>query len=400
MEVIQNYQLVNKANQLAFGQAAITVTDLTTLGTAGEFAKNFKNGYELFNQAIADVIAQTFIDNAQFDIKSIKFLNKASKFGGFVREIYTDMPTAVEDGTWEITNQDYEITMPDADVLPITVKCYQNRGTHRFKWKVPDVQLDSAFHSNEELQKYISGMLIAVENAIKVSIVNLSRLVRCKYMAEIINATNTTDNGSVVDLYDLYVNEYGDDAVAFDARKHDKGYLTFCSKTIAKYKEKLGNISSLFINEKTEQGNDYVRQVDDEHLVFEILQDAAKDFEYNMESDTYHNEIVKLKGYNEVDFWQGTGTKSAFDDLSTIKVKLGETTSGGVTSDIKVEQSGILGVMYDDRAIMQVYEMEHAWAQHYDWDRFSVCGMNNSYGYAYKLSYPAIVFVENEAEKP
>lgn len=401
MEVVQNYQLVNKANQLAFGQSAITVTDLTTLADAGVFAKNFQNGYERFNQSIADVIAQTLVDNYAMDMPEIKFLQKTSKFGGFIRELYSDMPTATEDNTWEITDEDYELALPDAEVLPVTVKCYQNRGTHRFKWKVPDVQLDSAFHSNEELNLYITGMLTAVENAIKVSLVNIARLVRCKYMADVIYHTQQTDNGSVVDLYGLYKEEYGDNAVDFTARKHDKGYLTFCSKTIAKLKKKLANMSSLFINEKTEGGNDYVRQIDESHLIFEILQDSAKDFEYNMESDTWHNEISALKGYNEVDFWQGTGTKSAFDDLSKIYVKIGvDNSDPDNPEDIVVEQSGIIGLLYDSRAIFQCYELEHAWSKHYDWDRFSVNGMNNSYGYAYKLSYPVIILCEIEPDTP
>ena len=62
-----------------------------------------------------------------------------------------------------------------------------------------------------------------------------------------------------------------------------------------------------------------------------------------MESDTYHNNLVRLPGAETVPFWQGTGTDYSFGAVSKINVK----TPTGKT----VEQDGILGVVFDRDAL-------------------------------------------------
>ena len=62
-----------------------------------------------------------------------------------------------------------------------------------------------------------------------------------------------------------------------------------------------------------------------------------------LQSDTFHNELTSLPQAETVPYWQGSGTDFAFTSTSKINVN---TSSGNA-----VEQSGILGIIFDRDAL-------------------------------------------------
>ena len=62
-----------------------------------------------------------------------------------------------------------------------------------------------------------------------------------------------------------------------------------------------------------------------------------------LQSDTFHDEIVKLPQYSELPYWQGTGTKYDTNDCMSINI----TTSSGKV----VNASGIIGIIADEDAL-------------------------------------------------
>jgi len=79
-----------------------------------------------------------------------------------------------------------------------------------------------------------------------------------------------------------------------------------------------------------------------------------------LESDTFHDELVKLPLYSEVEYWQGTGTTAPnFDDCSSIDIEI---PSDGTA----VTQSGIVAVFMDREAVGTGL-----------YDRFSAADRNN-----------------------
>ena len=82
-----------------------------------------------------------------------------------------------------------------------------------------------------------------------------------------------------------------------------------------------------------------------------LLNTQANNMKVNLESDTYHNDLVDLKNignYETVSYWQSPGTSYSFDDTSKIKVKI--QTSDTDTTGRSVECGGIIGVMFDRAA--------------------------------------------------
>ena len=385
MTVAQNYQLLNNALAQVLGSGAITVVDATTLADAGKKLASFQNGYELFNKAILDVMVRTEIDMELFDITGIPFLSKTERFGGFIREIYVGNPVAEENTSWNIGNDNYSPSLPTVKKLPVTVKCYTNRGTHRFTWTIPDMQLDSAFHSNEELDAYISGIGVAVENAVRIDIVEIARLVRAKFISDTFKTAvdNGNASGTVVYVYDLYKIAFPSTTLTAETCWNDKEFLRWSAELMSRYPKRLATVGSKYINEKTTQGDEYIRQTSKNHLVFEIISDIANKFKFFLDSDVYHNELVSLPKYNEVDFWQGRGGYDDTKDHTTISL---------FDDERYFNHNDILAVMYDDRAIMQIYDLPYSYAFRNQWDRYTTNGVDANYGYSYKKSYPCVIF--------
>jgi len=118
----------------------------------------------------------------------------------------------------------------------------------------------------------------------------------------------------------------------------DKEFLRFASKTIAQYKKYLATASTLY------NDGSYLTFTPQDRLKFIANTEFSKSLDAYLYSDTYHNEFVNLPGYEEVAFWQGTGTSNA--DRLKIDVKIDDGTENGAT----VVQDGIVAVMFDEEA--------------------------------------------------
>ena len=84
--------------------------------------------------------------------------------------------------------------------------------------------------------------------------------------------------------------------------------------------------------------------VANQHLV--ILSDFANASKVYLEANTYNQNNVKISDYDTVPYWQGTGTKYGFNDISKIDVSIKD---GLKTTE--VAQTGILGVLFVTNAL-------------------------------------------------
>ena len=81
-----------------------------------------------------------------------------------------------------------------------------------------------------------------------------------------------------------------------------------------------------------------------QHLI--LLTDFAEASKIYLQSSTYHDDLVKLKGFETVPFWQGSGTAYDLTNCSKINVTIKK---GNSTQDVST--SGVLGVLFDHDAL-------------------------------------------------
>ena len=146
--------------------------------------------------------------------------------------------------------------------------------------------------------------------------------------------------GANVNLLEAYKAVNGSATVTAANALVDKEFLRFASKTIAQYKKYLATASTLYNGDGT---SSYLTFTPADRLKFIANTEFSKSLDAYLYSDTYHNEFVNLPGYEEVAFWQGTGTSN--DDRLKIDVTVDDGSTG-----TEIVRDGILAVMFDDEA--------------------------------------------------
>ena len=136
---------------------------------------------------------------------------------------------------------------------------------------------------------------------------------------------------------------------------------------------------------------DIPRFTPNDKLVVEILGQFASATASYLESDTYHNELVKLPRYEEVPYWQGTGTSFAFDDVSKIDIQSSElVTPQNETGTIS--QTGIIAFVHDYDAVASIiYRRRSNSIYNPRAERFNIFEKADK-GYAVDLSENGVVF--------
>ena len=117
----------------------------------------------------------------------------------------------------------------------------------------------------------------------------------------------------------------------------DSGFLKYASYMIGLYIDRMGKMSRLF----NVGGKARFTPKEDLHVV--MLSEFANASKTFLESDTFHNELVKLPYAETVAYWQGTGQEYALTSTSQINIS----TPSGHT----VNQGGILAVLFDRDAL-------------------------------------------------
>ena len=166
--------------------------------------------------------------------------------------------------------------------------------------------------------------------------------------------------------------------------------LRFMNRKINEYIGYMKEQTALFNTENL------VKFVPDDRLVVEVLNYAIQASESVMESDTFHDNLVKLGGnYKKVSAWQGLGDGNlgdkfaiSFAEASKIDVIIDDGSSGTTIS-----QSGIVAFACDKWAILHTIRSERVAARNFDPEALDMYFYQFRDMYMNNLSLPAIVFV-------
>lgn len=395
MTVTQIKALLNDLAPQVLGQEALDKIDVTDIGTFGEAIKSAQNGYEMFHNALIDRLYKIIIDMKSFEVEDIPFLADNYRYAGFIEEFYVEMPEAEDTKYWNVADEHFTPTLPQKKPLKLSVKKYIKKpATFEREYTVDEPLVLSAFNGYSEFEAYVSAMALAIENATKIDLMNVARMARLKFMATILSIANTP---SKVNILAEYHNETGDNTVTINNWTTSKEFLLFLAEFISRYPKRFATVGSQYINEKTTNNTDYVRQTTKDDLVFEIISEVASKLKYNLKSLIFNQDIVTLPNYHEVLFWQGRGNADGLDNFTSIDVKLGENESH---EDIEVKQSGIIGIMYDRNSIIERFREPYRYAIPMPQFRYTNHGVTNTIDYNYKLSYPTVIFVIEDDTNP
>lgn len=327
------------------GKAPVAAEDLSNIVDIGKdvikYTDDNKLNFDRFMRSLIDQVGKIMFVDRTYTSQAPDILKDGWEYGSILQKVRCEVPEARDNATWDLFNypkaggdaypDPFELSKPSAQA-----KFFNSKATYEVPITLTDVQLRESFQSASQFGSFIA----MIENRIRM------KMTLCNdglIMATIANLIGQNLNaGRGINLLALYNGASGTLTAAEALR--NKEFLRFAAATIGKYKKYLAVASTAY------NDGSYLTFTPADRLKFIANTEFAKALDAYLYSDTYNEEFVKLDGYSEVAFWQGTSGTTAGDEAGRLKidVEVADSTAQGGKKEVK--QDGILAVMFDDEA--------------------------------------------------
>lgn len=322
------------------GVKKIDTTDFTSLGKAIDDY----DLYEGFFGALVNRIAKTvyFVRTYEGNFRSI--LRDELEFGAFIQKVYYEMPEAVDNASWDIPGESgYKQASPyDVETaVAVSSLIFGGQGTWSIEVVRPIVQVKTAFTSEAAMSAFIEGIYVTIDNAMKLDEERLVALAANTAMA------SALDGGIARNILAEY-NEKFSQSLTADTALVSADFLRYVAKEINRAVKNMAVMSTAF----NKAG--YATFTDRENLVLEMLAEFAAAENTYLQADTFHKEMVALPNFEEVPFWQSSGSNFDFGTCSTINIE-------NDSLDNDINQSGIIAFLHDKENVAANFGSRRSW---------------------------------------
>ena len=336
MIVKQIAEIVNQMYHEATGESAIVNNDLSFINSAitlEELGNTLTTkGVDNYVKTLVDRIAKIVFVARTYQSKAPDILMDGFEYGAVLEKVRCEVDDFKDNDAWNLVKgQSYDPFVFN----PPTVKAqfFRGAGTYNLDISFAEKQIKSAFINQIELSKFFSMIENRIATKKNNTMENLTMSVIARLIAEKVKANN-----NVVKLLTLYNTATGETLTAEQAL-YNKDFIKFANMKMSLFRDYITRLSMLYNN------GGYVTFTPTEKQKFIVLSNFARSSEYYLESDTYHNEMVKLSGYSTVPYWQGSGTNSdiPLETAGSIDVTLND-------GDDPIKQGYIICVLFDKDA--------------------------------------------------
>jgi len=335
MKIKQVYEIVNDATKQVLGETAVVQEDLSDVVSIGEQIAN-ANLYDKYVGALVNRIAKNIFSIRAYSGRAPKVLMDSWEFGSIVQKVHMQLPDAEENESWELV--DGAVYEQDQFYKPnVFVKLWNQKTTFEIPISIAEEQLKQSFLGAEEMNRFISMIYLAVENSLTLKFDTLIMRTINNFIGATINDNSAT---RVVKLLTEYNTIYGTTLTNTKAL-YDKDFLRYCAYRIKQVATRMSTYSTLFNIGGTQKHTprDVLRIV-----MLDYLDAGVSAF---LQSDTFHDELVKLPEADVVSCWQGTGTGYALADASKVDVQV----LNNAGTKVSVSQSYIVACLFDRDAL-------------------------------------------------
>lgn len=346
MDVTQVATLVNSVNSEIIGASALLEENLSNVVDVGKAVFD-ATSYDKYVAALVDHIGKVIFVDRKYSGELASLYRDNWEYGAVMEKIYvTDMPVAVENDTWKLTNgTSYD---PNVFTQPnVAAKFYNKKTTFEVDLSIADIQVRSAFDSATQLNAFISMLMNSVDTAINIRLEGLAERVVNTLIANTIyddipDLDLKKTGTKAINLLKLYNDQFdpnhSNPLLAADAL-YTPEFIRFASLTMAKTLDRIRKPSILF------NCGSLLRHTPKEMQHFILLSDFKRAADVYLQSDTFNEEYTALPLADSVPYWQGSGTNYGFDSIS--KVHLDIVDPSDDTKTVEVEADGIIGVVFD-----------------------------------------------------
>lgn len=337
MEVKQIYELVNNSTKEVIGESILLNEDLSNVIDIGEAIFN-ANALDKYVKQLVNHIGKVIFVNRVYSGSAPSVMMDGWEYGSVLEKVSTGLPEATENESWELEDG----ASYDTNIFykpNVVVKFFNKKTTFEIPMSFTEKQVKQSFSNATQLNGFISMLYTSIDNSMTVKIDNLIMKTINNMTAETIHADyngtalNTKSGVKAINLLYLYKQIHTDSTLTKNTAIYDKDFIRFAAYYMKLTADRMSKMSTLFNIGNQPRFTPY----DLMHIV--LLSEFKSAADTYLQSDTFHNEFVKLPNAEGVPFWQGSGKSYSFNDTSKIDVK--DTSNDTVTTD------GILGVMFD-----------------------------------------------------
>ena len=349
MKIEQVYSLVNDSTKDILGETDIVKQDLSNIVDIGTSIIN-GNNIDNYVKSLVDHIGRVIFVNRPYAGSVPNVLMDKWEFGSVLEKISADLPEAVENKSWELSNGvDYS---PNVFYKPtVSAKFYNSKVTFEVDMSFTERQVKESFSNAEQLNAFVSMLYNAVERSMTVKIDSLVMSTINNAIAQVVNhAMPNVNDGDysksattpqAINLLKIY-NETFDKSLTKVTCLTDTDFLKWCCIMLSTFAKRMSRMSTLF----NVGGKPRFTPKEDLNII--MLQDFYANMRVNLASDTYNREDLLLPtDITTIPYWQGSG-----DDYSGSKVaKINVTIKTGDNATKDIEMGGIMAVMFDRNAL-------------------------------------------------
>lgn len=374
--VAQVYTLVNNVAKMALGQEAISVCDVSSLVALGDTVLSSDKNTDVFMNTLVDRIGRTVFSVRNYTASYPDVVKHPFEFGCIVQKIYVDLPESKVNNAWEIGKSEYVPTYAPVVKPTVKQKLFNGISTWEIDITIPDDILKTAFTNATAMAVMVQAIFTAIDNKMELDLENMVNLTRASFIARKIKGGKPCGAINLLTEYNTETNA----SLTVSSCLRNPDFLKWASMNISLWLNRMSRMSTLF-NEES-----YKRHTPKDDLVFTVLDNFASATSAFLESDTYHNELVKLPRYNTVPYWQGSGTDYDFESVSKIDVKL------NATDEAETVYTGVIAVAYDYEALGVTLNNKRETTERNNKDEYTNYYKKANMGYFNDMSENGIVF--------
>lgn len=359
MKVTQVYETLNTVIKETLGQTDLVKEDLSNIVDVGNAVFN-ADAVDNYVRKLVDHIGKVVFDNRIYDTKEPDIMVDGWEYGSVLEKIRCEIPDSVANESWQL--QDGQTYNQDVFHAPkVAAKFYNSRVTFEIDMSFAEEQVKSSFSNATQLNAFFSMIENKIKMRKKIDYQNLKmRTINNFTAATIFDAyasvagteTKITDTeiakgskGRVINLYYLFKQKFPNSTATVSNCLQDLEFIKFAAYTMRLYMKRLRNASQLFNIGGT------VKFTDEKNLKVILLDEFNEAASVYLQSDTFHDELVKLPSAQTVSYWQGSGTAYDFSATTKISTAILNPRNVSASGTKEVTASGILGVMFDREAL-------------------------------------------------
>lgn len=344
MKVSQIYTILNDVFSEVTGKLVIP-EDSEPLPIVEEDLKNIVDigktisDYNLYDNYVKSMINRigrdVFVDRT-YEGYAPNVLRDSWEYGSIMSKTRCKVFDAKANPAWALsagtTVNQFEFNPPE-----VTQKFYNSAVAWQIDCSFTDYQIRESFTSPEQMNRFMS----MIENRINVSMTIYRDSLVMRTINNFIGEKLYASNG-VVDLLAGY-NATIASPITAAAALYDKDFLRYAALQIKLWVDRFRAPS---VNFNTEEDNVSFTPKEFAHLV--LHSDLAAGMEVYLQSDTYHDDLVKIGDYETVPFWQSQGDEYQLAMTSRIEIELGSSTTA---SKKAINRNYVVGVLFDRDAL-------------------------------------------------